>query len=82
MNPDQEKTRYRDERDHLRRRLDSFTRLLNAAERGGATVLSIDDVRRGLHLPAPPQPEPRPQRERPVTLAQQIAGPDEQGRLW
>lgn len=44
--------RIRDERDALRRRIDAFARLIDAAERGGATVLRIDQIRRGLHIGA------------------------------
>lgn len=44
--------RYRDERDQLRQRIDSFARLLDAVERGGATVMRIDDIRRGLKIGA------------------------------
>lgn len=45
-------TRLRDERDHLRGRIDGFARLLDAAERGGATVIRIEDVRRALKIGA------------------------------
>lgn len=45
-------TRIRDERDQLRNRLASFGRLLDAAEKGGASVMRIDDVRRALKLGA------------------------------
>lgn len=44
--------RVRDERDALRRRIDSFAHLVDVAERGGATVLPIDQIRRGLHIGA------------------------------
>jgi hypothetical protein len=45
-------TRYRDERNQLRTRIDSFARLVDAAERGGATVMRIEDIRRGLKIGA------------------------------
>lgn len=44
--------RMRDERNQLRNRIDSFARLVDAAERGGATVMRIEDIRRGLGLGA------------------------------
>ena len=44
--------RIRGERDQLRNRLDSFARLVDAAERGGASVMRIDDIRRALKIGA------------------------------
>lgn len=45
-------TRHRDERDQLRSRIDAFARLLDAAERGGATVMRVEDIRRALKIGA------------------------------
>lgn len=44
--------RIRDERDMLRRRIDAFARLLDAAEKAGAREIRIADVRTALKLPA------------------------------
>ncbi|MBW0088277.1 hypothetical protein I4I73_03480 [Pseudonocardia sp. KRD-184] len=44
--------RFRDERNQLRNRIDAFARLVDAAERGGAMVMRIEDVRRGLKIGA------------------------------
>lgn len=37
---------------HLRQRLDTFARFVDIAERGGATVIRIEDIRRGLKIGA------------------------------
>ena len=45
-------TRHRDERDQLRMRIESFARLLDAAELGGAEVMRIEDIRCALKIGA------------------------------
>ncbi|MDN5859671.1 MAG: hypothetical protein L0I24_19320 [Pseudonocardia sp.] len=44
--------RVRDERDQLRLRIDAFARLVDTAERGGVSVMRIDDIRRALKIGA------------------------------